>query len=70
MNQYEIYYEVDTGYDYCRDTALVFANDKYSAVGKLKSYISAIGHDYMVSEIFFVREFTKNVFSGKFRPKH
>lgn len=70
MNQYEIHYEVDTGYDYCRDTALVFADNEDSAVRKLKNYISALAHDYMVSEVFFVREFTKNVFSGKFRPKH
>lgn len=70
MNQYEIYYEVDTGYDYCRDTALVFADNEDSAVRKLKNYISALSHDYMVSEVFYVRRFTKNVFSGKFRPKH
>lgn len=69
MKQYEIHYEVDTGYDYWRDTALVFADDEYSAVRKLKNYISALAHDYMVSEVFYVIEFTKNVFSGKFRPK-
>ena len=42
MKYYKIYYEVDTGWDYPKDTAIVRADDEDSAVKKLKSYIENI----------------------------
>ena len=68
MNYYKIHYEVDNGWDYIRDNAIVKANDEDDAIKKLKSYISNIGNDYFVREVFSVEEFVEEIFSNRFRP--
>ena len=68
MNQYKISYEVDTGWDYIRDTAIVKANNEDDAVKKLKSYISSIGNDYFVNRVFSVEEFVEDIFTNRFKP--
>jgi hypothetical protein len=69
MKQYKIHYEVDTGYDYIRDTAIVKAENETTAVKKLKSYISDTGYEHMVSKVFFINEFTEDIFSSRFEIK-
>lgn len=68
MNQYKISYEVDTGWDYIRDAAIVKANNEDDAVKKLKSYISSIGNDYFVNRVFSVEEFVEDIFTNRFKP--
>lgn len=61
-----IKYEVDTGYEYNRDKALIKAEDETKAKEYLKRYISRLGNDYMVSEIFCITEFTGYIFTGRY----
>jgi hypothetical protein len=69
MKYYKIYYEVDTGYDYCKDSAIVKAENKDGAIEKLINHIYNCGYDHHVSEIFYVKEFTDDIFSSRFNPK-
>ena len=69
MNYYKIHYEVDTGFEYRRDTAIVKAESRDAAVEKLGAYISSIGNDYTISEVFFVTEFIDDIFSNQFNPR-
>ena len=68
MTYYKIHYEVDTGSDYQRDTALVKAENKESALEKLRPYIWKCGYDCAISEVFSVEEFTDDIFSSRFWP--
>lgn len=68
MNQYSITYGVDTGYDLVKDTAIVKADNKDAAIRKLKFYISSIGNDYFIREVFSVEEFVEDIFTNRFKP--
>lgn len=68
MKLYEIFYQVDTGSELCRDFAIVRANSNKEAVAELKSYILTTGYDNRIWNIYSVEEFTGDVFSGRFRP--
>lgn len=70
MNQYKISYEVDTGWDYIRDVAIVKANNEDDAVKKLKSYISSIVNDYFVNRVFSVEKFVEDIFTNIFKPSN
>jgi hypothetical protein len=69
MKYYKIHYEVDTGYDYIKDAAIVKAESTIEAVAKLKYYISDTGYEHMVSKVFSIDEFTEDVFSSRFTLK-
>ena len=66
-NIYLIDYEVDTGYQYIRDKALVFADCKNTAKYKLSRMIDKLGNEYIVSHYYSVEEFNADVFSAKFK---
>lgn len=66
MKQYKIHYEVKTGHNYKGDIAIVKAENKNEAVEKLKSYISDAGYEHTVNEIFYVKEFTEDVYCFRF----
>ena len=66
MKQYKIHYEVDTGCDHIGDIAIVKAESEIEAVEKLKSYILNTGYEHMVSEIFYVKEFTEDIYCYRF----
>lgn len=66
-NLYLVDYEVDTGWDYVRDQALVFADCKNTAKYRLSEAVEKIGNEYMVTHIHSVKEFSGDVFSQKFR---
>lgn len=68
MNQYKISYEVDTGWERIKDTAIVKADNEDDAIRKLKYYISSIGNDYFVREVFSVEEFADDIFTNRFKP--
>lgn len=68
-NLYKVHYEIDTGFEFRRDTAIVKAVDKKMAVEKLESFIGSIAMEYMVTEVFFVEEFVDEIFSNQFKPK-
>ena len=61
-----IKYEVDTGWEYNRDTALIEAEDEIEAKEYLERYIGRLGNDYMVNKIFEIREFDGYIFTGKY----
>jgi len=69
MKLYKIHYEVDTGFEFRRDTAIVKADNEKLAIEKLETYISSIANDYSVTEVFFVEEFIDEIFSDQFRPR-
>ena len=69
LKYYKIHYEVDNGASYCKDAAIVVAEDEYGAVGKLKRYISSLSSEHVVSEIFSVEEFTDDIFSYQYTPR-
>lgn len=68
MKLYEIFYQVDTGSELCKDYAIVGATNENDAIVKLKAYIISTGYENYVYEVFSVEEFTDDVFSGRFRP--
>lgn len=61
-----IKYEVDTGWENNRDTALIEAEDEIEAKEYLKRYIGRLGNDYMVSRIFEIKEFGGYIFTGRY----
>ena len=64
-----INYEVDTGYDYIRDNAIVRAENEECAKTLLKSKIRSIGNDYFVTKIFSIEPFIHNIFSARYGLK-
>lgn len=68
MKLYEIYYQVDTGSELCKDYAIVRATNENDAIVKLKAYILSTGYENYVYRAFYVREFNDYVFSGRFKP--
>ena len=67
MKQYKIHYEVDTGCDHIGDIAIVKAESEIEAVEKLKSYISDTGYEHMVSDVYYVKEFTEDIYCYRFK---
>lgn len=67
MTQYKIHYEVDTGCDHIGDIAIVKAASKIEAVEKLKSYILDTGYEHMVSDVYYVEEFTEDIYCYRFK---
>lgn len=61
-----IKYEVDTGWDYIKDIALIEAENKIEAQCYLQTYISKLGNEYIVNEIFENEEFVGHIFTGKY----
>ena len=68
MRLYEIYYQVDTDSELCKDYAIVRAANENDAIVKLKAYILSTGYENYVYRVFYVREFNDYIFSGRFRP--
>lgn len=66
MKSYYVRYEIDSGYDYVKDVALVFAENEGDARKKINKHVNALGNEYMISEIFSVSEFNGEVFTGKY----
>ena len=66
MKQYKIHYEVDTGCDHIGDIAIIRAENESEAIQKLKSYIWDTGYEHMVSQVFYVKEFTEDVYCFRF----
>lgn len=62
---YKIKFEVDNGAAYTRDVALVIAESKEEAIGKLKKLINSIDSETCVSKIFETDAFNGDVFTGK-----
>lgn len=67
MKLYQVLYIVDTGYDHCKDIAIIKAEDEQAATEKLECYIAHSGYEHMVEKILSIKEFTGEVFSSKFR---
>lgn len=68
MKIYEIYYQVDTGSELCKDYAIIRATNENDAIVKLKAYILSTGYENYVYRVYSVEEFNDYVFSGRFRP--
>lgn len=68
MKLYEIYYQVNTGSELCKDYAIVKAVTNKEALSKLHSYILTTGYENSIWSVYSVKEFTGDVFSGRFRP--
>lgn len=64
MLLYKIQFEVDNGFYYDKDVALVMAHDKEEAIEKLRQMINAINSETCVSMIFDVSVFDGDVFTG------
>ena len=62
---YKIEFEVDNGYSYTRDVALVVADNSEEARKKLRNLINSIDIETCVSEIFKTEVFNGNVFTGR-----
>lgn len=63
---FSICYEVDTGYNFVRDKALIHSESKEEAEKLLREYLSKIDEDYIVSKIFEIAEFNEIIFTGRF----
>lgn len=63
---YLIKYQVDTGYDYRDDSALIKAESDIQAKDFLYKYIWQFGSDYTVSKFYEIREFDGYIFTGKY----
>lgn len=70
QNLFIIDYEVDTGFYYIRDTALLYAKDETEAVNNLKSFIGRKGNEYGVSQIYRIKKFEECLTGYVFTSKH
>ena len=61
---YKIEFEVDNGFYYTNDMALVVANNPEEAREKLRHLINSIDSETCVSEIFKTDVFCGSVFTG------
>ena len=65
MLLYRIEFEVDNGFDYVRDVALVMAHNAEEANEKLKRFVNSIDSETCVSEIFRTDIFSGDIFTGR-----
>ena len=65
MLLYRIEFEVDNGFSYVRDFALVMAHSAEEANEKLKRFINSIDSETCVSAIFKTTGFDGDVFTGR-----
>ena len=62
MKLFEIYYEVDTGYEYVKSSAIVKANSEDEAIIKLKNYTREVGNEHHITKLFYAKEFKDEIF--------
>lgn len=62
---YKIAFEVDDGYSYTRDVALVVADNPDEAKEKLRYLINSIDNETCISEVFNMDVFDGSVFTGR-----
>ena len=62
MKLYEIYYEVDTGYEYIKNRALVKAERESDALILLRDHINSLSSEHCIHEVFEIKEFFGHLF--------